>query len=168
MASKRSKTVQPKPAQSKPLEPGSELADLAQLLVCVNRIGNRLQDAADQKNANLTISGWLLLRTLQTEGPLPMARAAIRIGMTRQRVHQQAKPLEAAGLVSITQGDSNTRRLALEPAGEALVKSLDEAFLKALAGSGDAPPALPLHAARMGAGRVLKAMTPPQPAAKAA
>src|SRR5215467_296291 len=87
------------------VEPGSELADLALLLVTVNKISSALETAADEGQSGVTLSDWLLLKTLDREGPLSMAKAAAKIGVSRQRVHQQSGSLGSSGAISVTPGD---------------------------------------------------------------
>ncbi|HVV66356.1 MAG TPA: helix-turn-helix domain-containing protein, partial [Rhizomicrobium sp.] len=89
-------------AKGAQVESGSELADLAELLVAANKIGSALQAAAAQDESKITAADWLLLRALERDGPMPMSRAAARIGVTRQRVHQQSRPLQEIGAVTQT------------------------------------------------------------------
>ncbi len=144
-----------------PVEPGSEIADLAALLGFVNRITDRLQHAAAALENGITVTDWLLLRALNDEGPMPMASAARKMGVSRQRVHQQTKPLSAAGL--ITAGDD--KALALTPKGGAAMKDAEKSFAEALSSGGGGMPTMPLHGAKLSTRRIVKSMSSKKDAA---
>jgi DNA-binding MarR family transcriptional regulator len=133
------------------IEPGSELADLASMLGTVNRIADRLQQAASKVEASLSVNDWLFLRALKDEGD--MAGAARKIGLSRQRVHQRIKPLTAAGLIA-----ASNDNFALTPKGTELMETLEKNFEQALKTGGGAMPTVPLHGAKLSVRRVLKAM----------
>ena len=136
-------------------EPGSELADLAALLGTVNRISYRLQRAAATLDAGLSVTDWLLLRSLSDEGRMEMAAAARKIGVTRQRVHQQTKPLAAAELIRLDED----KAIALTEKGAAAMKALEESFEQTLS-AGGAMPTAPLNGAKLATRRILKAIAP--------
>jgi DNA-binding MarR family transcriptional regulator len=150
------------------VEPGSELADLALVLVTVNRITNALQSAAEERQSGATLSDWLLLKTLDKEGPLSMAKAAVKIGVSRQRVHQQTGALETSGVISVTKGDDGkSMNLTLAAGGRALMKKLDDAFSAALKDDDGALPSAPIHAAKKSTFRIQKVLASKQSAAAA-
>lgn len=139
--------------------PGAELADLAQVIGAINRISDRLQQATAGVEPAVTVTDWLLLRVLNDEGAMPMASAARRIGVSRQRVHQQAQPLKTAGLIEMAEDDAKTRALSLTPKGADLMKRLEHEFTQVLS-AGGAMPAVPINGAKLNTRRILKAMAP--------
>jgi DNA-binding MarR family transcriptional regulator len=150
------------------VEPGSELADLAALLVTVNKISDALQSAAEERQSGATLADWLLLKTLDKEGPLSMAKTAAKIGVSRQRVHQQTGELESSGAISVAKGeDGKSRNLTLAAGGRALMKKLDDAFSALLSDDGALPTA-PIHAARKSTHRIQKVLASKEPPRAAA
>lgn len=149
------------------IEPGSEITDLAMLLGTVNRISDRLQKAAATVEANTTMTDWLLLRVLQAEGSLSMSDAARRIGVSRQRVHQQIKPMAEAGLIDVGEGDYGIKPLTLTDKGRDLVKRLEEKFTQSLSLNTGTMPTAPMRAAQAGSRRILRAMAQKKVAAEA-
>ncbi|HVZ90048.1 MAG TPA: MarR family winged helix-turn-helix transcriptional regulator [Rhizomicrobium sp.] len=143
------------------VESGSELADLADLLVAANKIGSALQSAAAQDESKITAADWLLLRTLDRDGPLPMSKAAAKIGVTRQRVHQQCRPLQEIGAISqTTSEDGKLRTLSITPQGGALIRRLDDTFRGVLSAIEGGLPTAPIFYAKRSAGRIAKLLTP--------
>lgn len=148
-------------AKGAQVESGSELADLAELLIAANKIGSSLQAAAAQEDSKISAADWLLLRVLERDGPMPMSRAAAKIGVTRQRVHQQSRPLQEIGAVSqTTSEDGKLRTLSITPEGGALIRRLDETFRGVLSAIEGGLPTAPIFYAKRSAGRVAKMLTP--------
>lgn len=144
-------------AQPTPVQPQSQLAAF---LITVNRITGRLQSEAALKDMGIAIPDWLLLRAVKDATPLSMAAAARRIGVSRQRVHQQATKLQAVGLLTTSSGeDDKTRQLTLSAAGDALLERAETSLLGALSRDGKVP-ANEIESARRAAGRVAKILIP--------
>ena len=142
------------------IEPGSEIADLAMLIGTVNRISDRLQKAAATVQANTTITDWMLLRSLQSEGSLSMSDAARRVGVSRQRVHQLLKPMSEAGLLEVGEGDYGVKPLTLTDKGRELLKQLEDKFTQSLSANSGSLPSGPIRAAMAGSRRIVRAMMP--------
>ena len=138
--------------------PVSATDGLAGLLANANKIADRLQNAATQVDTNILMTDWLLLHTLIGEGPLSMSKAASKIGLTRQRVHQQASTLKAAGLLEIVETDAKTKTLAAAPGAKQLMNKLDRAFHEAISGANGEIPIGPINTAFTSTRRIVKAM----------
>jgi DNA-binding MarR family transcriptional regulator len=151
------------------VEPGSELSELAAFLIAVNKIGDALQFAAEVRQSGVTITDWLLLKTLEREGPMSMAKAAAYIGVSRQRVHQQSAPLESMEAISVAPSDDGKSRImTLASGGQSLVDQLDETFSSWLTGDDGVMLATPIHTARISTGRIQKLLVAKRWAASAA
>jgi DNA-binding MarR family transcriptional regulator len=143
-----------------PAAPGSEVADLANLLVSTSRISTHLETALSASGSAVSLTDWLLLHTLNVEGPLSISKVAHKIAVTRQRVHQQLGPLRTAGLLEVTDADGKSKILTLSAAGTALIEQLEQQIMKALSTKDGEIPANPIHTASMGVRRILKAISP--------
>lgn len=140
--------------------PGSEIDYVAGFLANANKISDALQTIATDVDATITMTDWLLLHALSSEGSLPMTKAASRIGVTRQRVHQQSTPLQTAGLITIADGEGKTRLLSIAPAGSALHKKLEKTFSKALTKEeGNMPTGL-IHNAKQASAKIARLLGP--------
>jgi DNA-binding MarR family transcriptional regulator len=164
MADKLKTAAEPTTEARKPVEPGSEIEDLASLIVSVNRIGDRLQKIAKSENESLTITDWLLLHALEHEGPLAMTKAAYKVGVSRQRIHQQSTALKAIGLISVAVNeDGKTKTLSIAKPGVDLAKRMDEEIRKVLSSETGTLPTVVLHNAKRTAARILKQTSSLQP-----
>ena len=164
MAKELKTAPETKTEPKKPIEPGSEIEDLASVIVNVNRIGDRLQQIAKGENENLTITDWLLLHALAHEGPLVMTKAAYKIGVSRQRVHQQSAALKAIGVISVAVNpDGKTKTLHIAKLGVDLVRRMDEEIRKVLSSETGSLPTELLHNAKRNAARILKQTSSSQP-----
>lgn len=153
------KVVKPEVAEpDKAVELGALINDLALLVANMNRITDYLQKAAKSANVNITLTDWLLLQALAAGGPLPMAKVAFKIGVTRQRIHQQVSPLQSAGLISIAQGDGKSKILEIDAQGKLLATTLEKEFLKSMTGEDGSLAAGPVRTAKMGTARLARAM----------
>ena len=141
------------------VEAGSEIAELAAMLISANRISNNLEDAITKLEVDLSLTDWLLLHALNSE-PAPIAKAAYKIGVTRQRVYQQMIPLQAAGLISISSEGEKSKTLSIAPGGAALVARLENEIRKALSVESGALPTGPILTASKSTRRIVKAMAP--------
>ena len=110
----------------------SGMADLAGLLVTANRIGERLQRLASL--AEVSVADWLLMRSLDGAEPLTKAAVARKIGVSRQRAHQQVNQLQRRGLINPS--SEADRALALSPEGEAAIRLIEDEVAAALAVDG--------------------------------
>jgi DNA-binding MarR family transcriptional regulator len=140
--------------------PGSEVADLAGLLISTSRIASHLETALSAAGSPVSLTDWLLLHTLNAEGPLPASRVAYKIGVTRQRVHQQVGPLRKAELLEVTDADGKSKVLTLTSAGTALIHQLEQQVMKALSAKDGEIPVSQIRTASMGARRIVRAISP--------
>jgi len=135
---------------------GDDISHVATFLVLVGRITGRLQSGAALKDLGITMPDWLLLRVVKDTPAISMASAARRIGVSRQRVHQQATKLEAAGFLALSKGeDEKARELTLSPAGDSLVARSDKALMDVLAPDGKIP-SKEIQSARRSAGKIAR------------
>lgn len=143
---------------------GNELAELVIFLASTNRISSHLETAISELNANISLTDWLLLHTLKTEGPMPATKIAFKIGVTRQRVHQQMTALVAAGFLLKEDGDDNKSKLLnIAPGGAVLLKRIDRAIQIALIGDKGTSPEGPIRTASNTARRIARSLIPAQP-----
>ena len=56
--------------------PGSDVGELASLLVSTSRISTHLETALSASGSAISLTDWLLLHTLNAEGPLPISKIA--------------------------------------------------------------------------------------------
>jgi hypothetical protein len=91
---------------------------------------------------------------------MAIPKAAHRVGVTRQRVHQQMGSLVASGLISSDAQDGKSRSLSISPAGHTVVAELEAGIRSALSESDGGPPTGAIQAASRNARRVAKAMAP--------
>jgi DNA-binding MarR family transcriptional regulator len=144
--------------ESKPLE--TPAAELAAFLGAVNKMTSRLMGAPAAAGIDITIPDWLLLRIISEGGAASIAEVARKIGVSRQRAHQQVAQLEAAGLLAPASGeDVRSRRLALSDAGRELIRRIDDGFGEALTKPGEAT-LKQIHTARRAAQKVSQALAP--------
>ena len=156
-----------KSVKKPPAAQESEVAELAAFLATANKIANRLQTTA-LADLGIAIPDWLLLRVVHDEGRISMSEAARKIGVTRQRVHQQVAQLQASRLVTASEGeDGKSKALELAAAGRTLIAQVEKAIRDALAQEGEAP-VQQIHAARRSAARVAKALVPRKAESEAA
>jgi len=145
--------------------PGSEISDLAVLIAGMNKVMSHLQSAVNSANASIHITDWLLLRSLAEENNLPMAQAARRIGVTRQRVHQQIESLKGAKLIEVESAEGKGKTISISKAGRELVQATENELKKALASAEGTMPTKELNGARRVIMRLGKAIiSKPQPA----
>jgi DNA-binding MarR family transcriptional regulator len=143
--------------------PGTEVEELASFLVSASRIAAHLEKALSASGASgsaVSLTDWLLLHTLKAEGPLPISKVAHKIGVTRQRVHQQVGPLRTAGWLEVTDADGKSKFLTLTAAGTALIKQLEQQLVNSLSTQDGEVPMSQIHTASMGARRIVKAIAP--------
>jgi DNA-binding MarR family transcriptional regulator len=78
------------------------------------------------EGAGVTVAEWVVLRTLHDLDPIPPSQLAERLGMTRGAISKLADRLAAKDLVQrfADPEDGRAHRLALTPAGHALVPRL--------------------------------------------
>ncbi|MEI9930880.1 MAG: hypothetical protein WDM89_10100 [Rhizomicrobium sp.] len=119
MADSNSEPKAPETEPESADEPGALITDLMQLVVNMNRVLFHLEKAAKDASINISLTDWILLQTLSSEGPQPMSKAVQKIGMSWQRIYQQCTPLQAAGLLSMTQMDDRSKVLEISPSGKA-------------------------------------------------
>lgn len=136
---------------SSPKEPAkadetSEIADLATILIAVNRITSRLENRPEFSELNFSVPDWLLLTAVQNNPTVSMTELSQKTGVTRQRVHQQALALEQAGFAAVTkvEGDEKKRTVALTADGARLMKKIDKSLHLALVGTDGASVSQPL------------------------
>jgi DNA-binding MarR family transcriptional regulator len=144
-------------------EPKSDLEELSALLMFVNRISERLQEAAATAELDLAIPDWLLLRAIKDDASSSMAEIARKIGVTRQRVHQQVTRLETAKLITSTSTEgTKSKQVSLSSTGAQLLDRAESAILGALSHGGEVP-SKHIHGARRNVMKILKALQPKQP-----
>jgi DNA-binding MarR family transcriptional regulator len=133
-----------------------EIDDLAAFLVLTNRIATRLQGTAAISQSGVALADWLLLYAIRDASMASLAEVARKIGVSRQRVHQQASDLEAAGLVTVAASEvGKGRRLSLSPRGLELLGTIHDQMQKALASCGGSL-ATQIRNARRSAARLAK------------
>jgi DNA-binding MarR family transcriptional regulator len=126
----------------------------------VNKITGRLQSDAALEEIGIAIPDWLLMRAVKDAGALSMSAAARKIGVSRQRIHQQATALQSAGFLTVSKGeDQKSRQLTFSSSGEALIADVEKRLLAALAREGKMP-MTEIQAARRTAGKVNKILAP--------
>jgi DNA-binding MarR family transcriptional regulator len=134
----------------------AEIDDMAAFLALTNRIATRLQATAAVSQSGVTLADWLVLYAIRDASLASLAEVARKIGVSRQRVHQQAAELEAAGLVTISRSEvGNTRQLSLLPRGRELLGTISNHLQEALASSGGSL-AAQIRNARRSAARLAK------------
>ncbi|PZU07959.1 MarR family winged helix-turn-helix transcriptional regulator [Sphingomonas sp.] len=74
--------------------------------------------------SGLSISQFALLRTLGRMGPTPLSQLAEEMVMERTSLYRMIAPLEARGLVSVTQGAGRARVAALAPEGRTIIDGI--------------------------------------------
>jgi DNA-binding MarR family transcriptional regulator len=134
----------------------AEVDDLAAFLVLTNRIATRLQKTTAVSQSGVALADWLLLYAIKDASMASLAEVARKIGVSRQRVHQQASELEAAGLVAVAASEAGKgRRLSLSPKGLELLGTIHDQMQKALESSGGSV-ATQIRNARRSAARLAK------------
>jgi DNA-binding MarR family transcriptional regulator len=135
------------------------IADLADIIATVNRIADRLQKTLFVLDIDVTITDWLLLHALKESGAMSMSETSRRIGVSRQRVHQQAKPLVEAGLIEAGEGEARVRPLRLTDAGAEMLASLEATFSEVLAANLGTVPTQQIRNGKTNVKRIFRAMT---------
>lgn len=144
--------------------PESEIDALANFLVLTNRISSRLQEAAALSNSIGSLADWLLLHSVRGNESTSMSDVARKIGVSRQRVHQQATELQASGLIKVAKStDGKARQLSLTAKGRDVLNTVEKSLRQAI-GSKEAF-ATQLQSARRSAGRLAKGLAPTAKAA---
>jgi DNA-binding MarR family transcriptional regulator len=138
----------------------SEVANLAVLFGFVNKIGARLEEAASLAEAKVILPDWVLLQVAQNEGPISISDAARKVGVTRQRIHQQATQMENAKLLTISKlsADAKPRTLTLSNVGTAVLRKVEKDFLEILSQKDGHVPTLALLRAKGNLSKVVRAM----------
>lgn len=137
---------------------GGEVGDLAVIIATVNRICDRLRETLSVLEIDLTVSDWLLLHMLKENGALSMSEASRRIGLSRQRVHQQTGPLIQAGLIAAGDGETRSIPLALTETGRAMLGSLEQSFAEVLATNLGVAPTQHIRNGKTNVRRIFRAM----------
>ena len=141
-------------------QPGSEIADLAALIAGMNKVMSHLQSVASAANGSIHVTDWLLLHSLTEENNLPMAQAARRIGVSRQRVHQQVESLKRANLLEGDDSGGKNKPLSISAAGRDLVQRMEAELGKALSAVEGTMPSDKLLGAKRSILRLGKAILP--------
>lgn len=144
---------------------GGEIADLADLIATVNRIADKLQKTLFVLDIDVTITDWLLLHALAENGAMSMSEASRRIGVSRQRVHQQTKPLVQAGLIEAGEGEARTRPLSVTAAGREMLATLEQTFAEVLSANLGIVPTQQVRNGKLNARRIFRAMVEKKDAA---
>lgn len=112
---------------------GAEVDDMAAFLELTNRIATRLQASAALSRSGVTLADWLVLHAIRGAAAGSLAEVARKVGVSRQRVHQQASDLAAAGLVTISRSEvGNSRQIALSPGGQEVLAAIGNRLQEAL------------------------------------
>jgi DNA-binding MarR family transcriptional regulator len=156
---KKADTEELQEGQDDKRQAGPPGANLAGFLVNASKISDSLQGAIVGDDANITLTDWLFLKALQTEGPLHASRIAVKVGITRQRVHQLISPLKDRHLIALVETSDKHNHLTLTPAGAELVQRLEDKFLALLSTDPHLPPESMLRSAHASTRRLLRVLT---------
>jgi DNA-binding MarR family transcriptional regulator len=150
-------------ATPRPSDPAAaEIDDLAGFLVLTNRIATRLQATAAFSPSGVSLADWLMLHAIGDAGSGSFAEVARRVGVSRQRVQQQAGELADAGLVDISrEGAGNARGLSLSPRGQEALSAISGRLQEFLTSS-DASLAAQIRGARRSTARLAKRFASPR------
>ncbi|HVU20704.1 MAG TPA: hypothetical protein VHE09_08230 [Rhizomicrobium sp.] len=136
-----------------------EIAELISYLALTNRVSSHLETAISEVDANISLTDWLLLYTVSSEGPLPATKIAYKIGVTRQRVYQQTSTLITAGfLLREEVGDSKFKTIGIAPGGTVLLKRIERALRDMLSQKSGNLPTGPIHTACNGTKRLVRSL----------
>jgi DNA-binding MarR family transcriptional regulator len=133
--------------------------NLAAFLINAGKINDSLQATIAGKDASITLTDWLLLQALRSEGPLHASKIAMKVGITRQRVHQQIAPLKNAGVLELIEKDDKRNILSITPGGAELVQRYEDKFMALLSADPQLTPALMLRSAHAVTRRILRVLT---------
>ena len=139
-------------------DPKAVINDLATLIAAMNRVTDHLQKGARNAGERLTLTDWLLLHMLETEGAQPVAKAAFKLGVSRQCIHQLAAAMEKSGHVTSKPGDGKSKELEISPSGRQLAAAFEAEILKAIRSVDGGIAAGPILTAKGGATRLARAM----------
>jgi DNA-binding MarR family transcriptional regulator len=132
-----------------------------------NRISGQLEAAIADVDVNVSLTDWLLLHALKTDGSLPATKIAYKIGVTRQRIYQQMTSLISAGFVHKEEvPESKYRTLSIAPSGLDFLERTDAAIRESFVGKTGKMPADAIHNACNGARRVARGLSKQQPKAE--
>jgi DNA-binding MarR family transcriptional regulator len=133
--------------------------NLAAFLINTHKIRDSLEGAIAGNDANITLTDWLMLQALNSEGPLHASKVGIKVGITRQRVDQQIAPLKRAGILEFVEADGKKNLLTLTPKGGELVQRFEDKFLTLLSADPRLTPESMLRSARASTRRIMRVLT---------
>lgn len=140
-------------------QPDEPLSELAGFFVLTNRISSRVQNSVDDAGEKCSIGDWLLLHAVNGGESGSMSDVARKVGVSRQRVHQQATALQEAKLLTVVSApEGKGRSMSLTSEGKTALKKADTAIASMFKHSDDF--STKVQGARKAVARLSKAIAP--------
>jgi len=116
------------PAEA-PEQDGDPNEAMEDLLVNAHRMAVSLGELSVFQEHNLSVAEWAILRSIRNRQDVPLKEVAAAAGVSRQRIRKLVSELQAKGLVTVNQSDSQdkrTRSLSPTPAAATIVAAVSQ------------------------------------------
>jgi DNA-binding MarR family transcriptional regulator len=138
----------------------SPIDNLAGFVTFTNKFTNRIESAI--VDSGLSLSDWLVLQTINVDGSGTISDLAKKLGVSRQRIHQQANLLKSQELADITpNSDGKTKNISLTKKGTGSLVKVNDTLMSLFSSVNDFKGKI--ETARKSASRIARSLAPSTP-----